>query len=168
MNRQSQWITVDVEPDADSSNLISGSCNRYACLGDQLTGGTCIASACLLTTGYGRIITSTDPTGGAAAWTRTRIYGTTNANRGYWGLSDPVCFSTSLCYVLGARGDLLVSTDPFGSDPASWESVPLPHLGQLEQLDCPSARQCLVTSAKPSGRPQTAITVGNIAVATAG
>lgn len=166
-NRHSRWRSIDVDPDSTSDNVIGGSCNPklQSCVIEEVTGAACVAPAsCLLTTDYGRIITSTNAAAGPSAWTRTRIYGTTLRPEGYWGLSNPVCFSISLCYILGARGDLLASTNPF-SPTSSWSSVAVPHIGGTSGLDglhCPSEHLCFVTSATSSGRQRDAITTGHI------
>lgn len=168
--RQSRWVKMDVAPDNGDPSVIGGSCkSNGSCVFEEMTGAACVPSgACLLTTSYGRIIASTDPAAGASAWTRTRVYGTTLEPEDYWGLSDPVCFSTSLCYALGAQGDLLVSTDPFGADAASWVSTPIPGVPSgynagLDELSCPSEGVCFVMSANSRSRfYPSKITVGRI------
>jgi hypothetical protein len=149
----SRWLTTEVDPQAKNYSVIGGSCHSVphyrssACLSEQITGEACAApSSCLLTTGYGTVITTSRVDGGPSAWSRTLIYGTGKADRGYYGLSDPVCFSSTLCYMLGARGDLLMSTAPFSPDPTSWHSVHIPHATNPRHLACPTPRLCFMTS----------------------
>ena len=126
-------------------------CRRDSCFAEQFTGGTCIApTACLLTSGYGAVIVSADVLGGASTWTRTVVYGHGEHMRGIYQLQDPHCFSTSLCYAIGTQGDLLISTDPFGSDPASWEVFHVPGVKSSQyasadvQLSCADQNDCYV------------------------
>jgi hypothetical protein len=149
----SRWAFANADPKTGVPNEY---CGPIACAGEQFTGGACVAPAeCLLTTGYGAVVNSPNIQAAPSSWTRTVIYGNGIHRRGYYGLSDPVCFSGSLCYVLGARGDLLVSTDPFGADSSAWQDF---HIGQQpwptvrQTLSCPSAQVCFVLVRYSSGR----------------
>jgi hypothetical protein len=67
----------------------------------------------------------------------------TGNQRGVDGLYSPVCFSTQLCYALGTHGDIVVSTDPFAGDAATWRVFHVPNLGSgTTDLECPSSRLC--------------------------
>jgi hypothetical protein len=165
------WVTTDVDPQADSYNVIRGSCRPFAhsklmtCADEQITGAACAGPAsCLLTTGYGAIITSTKAAGGASTWTRAVIYGAGHADRGYYGLSDPVCFSTGTCYILGARGDLLMSATPFDPDPGSWKTVHIPIRpgDALATLDCPTISICYVFSPTNTKLTSSRVAVGHV------
>ena len=147
-NPRSRWTYANADPATGVTNQY---CFRGGCWGEQFTGGTCIAPAdCLLTTGYGAIVTSPSLETGASSWTRTVIYGSGTHRRGYYGLADPVCFSASLCYVLGAQGDLLASVAPFSSTPGTWVDIPIPKRTVPTDypgrriLSCPSAQVCFV------------------------
>ena len=84
----------------------------------------------------GNVLTATDPTGGARAWT------THNLNLGYF-LTQIACPSISLCVAIGANGAVVTSTDPTG--PAgSWKVTMIDPGVALTSLSCPSARLCIV------------------------
>ncbi len=160
---QSSWVRADADPEADSMAVIGGSCHDGECEGEQFTGGSCVApGSCILTTGYGAIVASTSVAGGSSTWTRTVIYGDGHEPRGAYGLSDPVCFSSSLCYVLGSRGDLLVSTGPFSSNPATWTTIHIPGATDRSSLTCPTPQTCLVIDPARTGN-RTALVVGHLA-----
>jgi hypothetical protein len=163
LDPSARWIKTDVDPEEGSREVISGSCNGISCLSEQLTGGACEGRSCLLTTGYGAIISSEQADGGASTWSRTRIYGTRNAQRGFYGLSSPVCFSTGTCYILGAQGDLLVSTAPFSANPSAWEAIPIPGKVSPGWMDCPSPSLCYLFRSAGRHRGRTSVSVAHIA-----
>jgi hypothetical protein len=152
MNPTSRWTYADADP---RTGVTNEDCWSSACAGEQFTGGACAAPAeCLLTTGYGAIVSSPNIQAATASWTRTIVYGSGIHRRGYYGLADPVCFSGSLCYMLGVRGDLLISTAPFSADPGAWQDF---HIGQRplptvkQTLSCPSAQTCFVLASDARG-----------------
>jgi hypothetical protein len=82
-------------------------------------------------------IVSTDPTGGASAWS------TANVGPGILPASSVACASVSLC-VLSATGEAIVSTDPAGGQ-AGWPQTlaPSSFIGSSASgLSCPSAALC--------------------------
>jgi hypothetical protein len=86
--------------------------------------------------GSGEVVTSTNPTGGASAWTVT-------------SLADPLvsvsCPSASLCVVVDLGGDLLTSADPTGGASA-WTAADVDSdVGQYEPqgVSCPSVHLCV-------------------------
>lgn len=160
---QSGWVRADADPEADGMAVIGGSCHHNACDGEQFTGGSCVApGSCILTTGYGAIVASTSVANGSPTWTRTVIYGDGHEQRGAYGLSDPVCFSSSLCYILGSRGDLLVSTAPFSSNPTTWSTIRIAGTTPGASLSCPTPQTCLVVDPARTGN-RTALVVGHLA-----
>jgi hypothetical protein len=116
------------------------------------TGVTCAEpAACMITMSSGAILTSTNLTVTKPTWTRTIIYGPYSPaiQLSYrYAVNDPICFSTNLCYAEDAGNDLLVSTDPFGGAPTSWQKIHIPHArGESAQglpLSCPTAQVCYV------------------------
>jgi hypothetical protein len=66
----------------------------------------------------GKVFTSTDPTGGAGAWTVTDLGET-------FDFRAVSCSSPTLCVAAGADGELVGSTDPTGG-PAAWQSLGSP------------------------------------------
>lgn len=87
----------------------------------QVTGSACAsASACLAVDSNGDVITSTEPTGPHPAWSLTNVRpysegaevpGSTDSN----GLFGASCPSLELCVVVGSRGAILTSTEPFAT-----------------------------------------------------
>jgi hypothetical protein len=164
LDPNAHWIKTDVDPEESSREVIGGSCNGISCLSEQLTGAACEGRSCLLTTGYGAIISSEQADGAASTWTRTRIYGTRNADRGFYGLSNPVCFSTGPCYILGAQGDLLVANAPFSTNPSAWETIHIPGKVSPGWLDCPSPSLCYLFRTAGRHGARTSVSVAHIAL----
>jgi hypothetical protein len=135
------------------------------------TGAPCYLSSvscpsvdlCVAVDESGNVVTSTKPTGGAAAWK------VTNLNNG--GLYDPYslhagvsCLTSRLCVGVGndseARGFEISSTDPTGG-PTAWTRTI--HIGGsiLNSVSCPGSNLCVavsywgdaVTSTKPGAPP---------------
>ena len=80
---------------------------------------------------------STNPTGGASAWTSSTVPGAAA------GLDSAACASASLC-VLGGYEKTFTSTDPTGGS-ATWDESAAPFQSFIGSISCPSA-----TSASPS------------------
>jgi hypothetical protein len=135
------------------------------------TGAPCFLSSvscpsvdlCVAADESGNVVTSTKPTGGAAAWK------VTNLNNG--GLYDPYslhsgvsCPTSRLCFGVGndseARGFEISSTDPTGG-PTAWTRTI--HIGGsvLNSVSCPDSNLCVavrfwgdvVTSTMPGVPP---------------
>ena len=83
----------------------------------------------------GAIVTSSDPTGGASAWTLTP--GVANAPL---ALSCP---TVSLC-VGGGVGGVVTSTDPTGGASA-WRTAPVGAVVPLTGVSCPSVSLCVAS-----------------------
>jgi hypothetical protein len=85
----------------------------------QITAASCAsATECATVDNNADLTTSTEPTGGAAAWHEENLIPYAYANgeltfNGTWGIS---CVpGGELCAISGARGLLLTSADPFGT-----------------------------------------------------
>jgi Divergent InlB B-repeat domain len=108
-------------------------------------GSLCVA------VGENGIFTSTDPTGGASAWTQVD---------GVGAHSDALsCPSASLCVVAsGSYGELITSSDPTGG-PGAWTSAKVDGENSIVGLSCPSESLCVgvddagnvLTSTDPAG-----------------
>ena len=83
----------------------------------------------------GAIVTSSDPTGGASAWTFTP--GVANAPL---SLSCP---TVSLCVGGGVAG-VVTSTDPTGG-PSAWRTAPVGAVVPLTGMSCPSVSLCVAS-----------------------
>jgi hypothetical protein len=116
----------------------------------------CIAPAWYGDPSGGLIAVSTNPAGGAGAWTLVHVGGAR-------GLAGSACASTSLCVVFDNDGDVITSTDPAGG-PAAWTRASPPIVSgvgePITSVSCPSASLCvgvrgdgdgLVTSTNPTG-----------------
>lgn len=99
-----------------------------------LRGVSCPSTTlCVAVGGSGQIATSTDPTGGADAWTQTTI-------DGYHALEGISCPSTSFCVAVDSGGNVLATNDPAGHEPWS-----VTHLEDhaLYAVSCASMSLCV-------------------------
>ncbi|HEY1776338.1 MAG TPA: hypothetical protein VGG41_09290 [Solirubrobacteraceae bacterium] len=86
----------------------------------------------------GTMMVSTDPTGGAAAWTPEYVDPKN-------GLGTVFCDSTSLCFATDRSGDLLTSTDPAGG-PSTWTIADdVDPDGRFTGVTCPATAMCIAT-----------------------
>ena len=87
----------------------------------------------------GRILTSTNPTSGAGAWSSSLV----DPNGG--GISNLACASSSACVAFDDNGSVLTSTNPSAGG-SSW-SAPSATVDTngIVALDCPSAAVCVAT-----------------------
>jgi hypothetical protein len=118
---------------------------------DSVKGLSCPStSLCVAADFAGTMTISTDPTGGASAWTVTPV----NATDGLFGVSCP---STGLCVAIDGSGDVLTSTDPTGGSSA-WTTAKVDGINHLNSVSCTSSL-CVavddsgdvVTSSNPTG-----------------
>jgi hypothetical protein len=99
------------------------------------------------------VVTSTNPTGGAGAWTIA------NVDPGI-ALRGVSCPSVSLCVAVDELTDVVTTTNPTGG-PGAWTVTVVPALG-LRSVSCPSVSLCVavddsgnvVTSTNPAGPPR--------------
>ncbi len=104
----------------------------------------------------GAVLSSTNPTGGANAWTTTQIPSSA-------GVQAMSCPSTTLCVagsygVAGSHGNMIWSTNPTGGANA-WTATPIPRFGAVDAISCPSTTLCvagngagqILTTTNPSG-----------------
>jgi len=96
----------------------------------------------------GGVVISTNPSGGAAAWTQTLLSAPGGSSASWEGVSCP---STTLCVAVG-RSTIATSTDPTGGAGA-WSVVAAPDddvFGQpdlLNAVSCPIASFCIAVGA---------------------
>jgi len=114
-------------PDASSGVALSGI--------DCPSTGLCVA-----VDDSGNVVTSTNPTGGASAWTVTKIDSYFMANNILEGISCP---STSLCVAVDGNGNIVTSTNLTGVA-SSWHLVHLEAVGDVREVSCPSAELCVI------------------------
>jgi hypothetical protein len=101
-------------------------------------------SLCVAVTGgrnaSGKVLTSTDPTGGASAWQTTELGET-------FDLRAISCGSVSLCVAVGDEGRIVASTNPTGGASA-WKVIGAPGgPGSLRAVSCVAAVLCVSGSA---------------------
>lgn len=107
-------------------------------------------SESLCVAGGRNVVTSTNPTGGAAAWTSTQVY--------EFNLSAISCPSASLCVGVDQQGNVVTSTNPTGGTGA-WTVTHVDAGNFFNAISCPSASLCVgvdgsgnaVTSTNPTG-----------------
>jgi hypothetical protein len=99
----------------------------------------------------GDVITSTNPTGGASAWTATRIDEAKD-------LESISCPTTAFCAATDFSGNIFTSTNPTGGASA-WHGVNTGHHENLGSISCPTTGFCtalslgseVFTSTEPTG-----------------
>jgi hypothetical protein len=107
------------------------------------------ASLCVAVDRVGNALTSTDPTGGASAWSTIPVAGR---------LQSVSCPSAVLCVAVGSAGNVLTSTNPTGG-PGAWTVAKADGSNDLSGVSCPSASLCVavdregnvLTSTNPAG-----------------
>ena len=119
----------------------------------DLRGVSCgTPSLCVAVAREGRIFVSTNPTGGAAAWTEAGTPG------GPGDLEGVACVSNLLCAAGNLTGNILTSTDPAAGGP-SWSEANADGSVQITGVSCPTAHRCVavdnngdvLTSTDPTG-----------------
>jgi hypothetical protein len=135
------WKAVYVD-----EGVVAGSPNQR-----QIKGVSCpSASLCVAVSGLGKIITSTEPTGDASAWSVADI-NPTGPNTHFYGVSCP---TTGLCVAVGGGGTIAVSTDPTGGA-AAWTITHLAEPLELRAVSCNSPSFCVGVGDNGTGtRPQ--------------
>ncbi len=91
---------------------------------------------CVAVTEDGRIVVSSDPTGGVSAW---RVVG---GPKGAGGLGTVACAQNALCVAGDAGGNLLASTAP-GAPGATWTATNGGGSVLLTGVSCPTATRCV-------------------------
>jgi hypothetical protein len=88
----------------------------------QINSASCVsARACVLVDSNGDVLTSTDPAGGAGAWTFANVVPYVGAED-FEGVGNHMfgvsCPAVSFCAVAGNQGQIYTSADPFTQAPA--------------------------------------------------
>jgi hypothetical protein len=111
------------------------------------------SSFCVAVARGGRIFVSTDPAGGASAWSEAGRPG------GPGDLEGVSCVASLLCAVGNQSGNILTSIDPALGPGASWNEANAGGSVQITGVSCPTADACLavdnngdvMTSTSPTG-----------------
>jgi hypothetical protein len=118
-------------PSAWTVTQVERTCDGNVAGGDCFSGVSCpTVSACVVVDGAGNVISSTNPTGGASAWTVTHV-----ASAGFSGVSCP---SVSVCVGVDEAGNVITSDDPTGGTGA-WASA------LIDPPSCAGTPTCLAT-----------------------
>jgi hypothetical protein len=113
--------------------LDNGSTSRF----DNGAGIDCAsASFCVAVGGDGRILTTTDPTGGQGAWEEAQVETAADDD-----LTAVSCASEGFCAAADQGGRLLTSTDPTGGAGA-WSAATIDEGKKIVGLSCPSVDFC--------------------------
>ncbi|HTT94598.1 MAG TPA: hypothetical protein VMF55_07990 [Solirubrobacterales bacterium] len=124
----SAWSVAELKPSGSNIHLYGVSCP---------TESLCVAVSGRRTN-RGKVLTSTDPTGGVAAWQEADL-------GEQFDLRAVSCSSATLCVAAGANGELVASTDPTGG-PGAWTSLGPLGGSLLQSIDC-AAGVCLAGNA---------------------
>jgi hypothetical protein len=97
----------------------------------------------------GNVLTSTDPTGGAATWTVTHLEegSTVNPTWGGSGFDAISCPSASFCAAADVYGKVWTSSDPSGGVSAWHSAQVLGTESAIRGISCPTASFCVVSDA---------------------
>jgi len=120
----------------------------------DLRGVSCgTPSLCVAVAKEGRIFVSTNPTGGASAWTDSGSPG------GSGDLEGVDCVSSLLCAAGNEGGNILTSTAPAKPGASTWGEANAGASVQITGVSCPTANRCaavdnngsVLTSSDPTG-----------------
>ncbi|MHB1835388.1 MAG: hypothetical protein ACYCXW_10510 [Solirubrobacteraceae bacterium] len=105
------------------------------------TGISCPTSGfCAVTDGAGDVLTSSDPAGGASAWSSpVQIDSAASSGQQLNGISCP---SSSFCAATDSAGNVLTSQDPAGGA-AAWATADADSTAPLYGISCPSTTLCV-------------------------
>ncbi len=130
--------------------------------GINLVGVSCPSNGlCVAIDNNGNAVTSSDPTGGAAAWNVTNVDGSVGPDSNGPRLTAVSCPSSGLCVAVDSGGNVVTSTNPTGGATA-WKVTHL-SVDILTAVSCPSSSLCVavgeragaggnvVTSSDPTG-----------------
>jgi hypothetical protein len=121
------------------ANIGAGEQGPYFSPSRQIRGVECpTVSFCVAVSYEGLIYTSTDPTGGAGAWSAADL-SPEGPNIHMYGVSCP---AANLCVAVGTEGKVLTSTDPAGGASA-WSVAQLAPELKLRGVSCPSGGLCV-------------------------
>jgi hypothetical protein len=108
--------------------------------GRQVRGVSCPSpQLCVAVTFDGFIYVSTNPTGGADAWSVTDLAGGGGPNTHLYGVSCP---SPSFCAASAGQGRIITSTNPMGGA-AAWATTQLATPLELRGISCASPALCV-------------------------
>lgn len=136
------WSVANV----DDSNILAG----VSCPSTSLC--VAVGGPARFAVSSANVVTSTNPTGGAGAWSAPASI---DGGSSLTGISCP---SPSLCVAVDGRGNVVTSTDPTGG-PASWTAANVDGANLISAVSCASSSWCVavdtqgnvLTSTNPTG-----------------
>jgi hypothetical protein len=147
------WSAASVDKNATALNTDTGTTTLTRSISCPST------TLCVAVDAVGDAFVSTDPTGGAGAWTASyidpgRTRGCTTAGLGCQApLVGVSCPSTTLCAAVDFSGDILTTLTPTATTPWTLTATTT-RVGSLWALSCPTAGFC----AAPDGSGRTVLT----------
>jgi hypothetical protein len=149
----SSWNSTFVGSGSFETGLGGGFYN-----GAQIRGVSCpTTQLCVAVSFEGFIYTSTNPTGGASAWTVTDL-APTGPNPHFYGISCP---SSNFCAAAASSGKIVTSTNPTGGAGA-WSTTQLEGPLELRGISCVSAAFCVAVGDNGAGIMPQSTDVGQI------
>ena len=104
------------------------------------------AHICVAVDGSGNVVTSSNPTGGAPAWTVSHVHGMLAVQLGLGDFVMPrlSCPSSRLCVAMDGIGNVVTSSNPTGGA-AAWTltNTDVDAFNYLSGVSCPSVSICV-------------------------
>jgi hypothetical protein len=130
-----RWSIAQIDTDPGAGGASQGVyLNAISCPVEKL---------CVAVDVSGRVVTTTRPTGGAAAWSVAAVDGSDNIR----GISCP---TPELCVGVDDAGNVITSTNPTGG-PSAWTVAHIPATRHLTDISCPTPHLCVATAEAPHG-----------------
>ncbi|HEV3284201.1 MAG TPA: hypothetical protein VG010_08345 [Solirubrobacteraceae bacterium] len=135
------WTKTQVVPVFEVEDIAG---EEIEASGNRLEAVSCPSkSLCVATDAHGDVLSSADPTGGASAWTRTKVT-TPNELGGGDALGGVSCPSVRLCVATASEGKMVSSTDPTG-DMGAWSETDVDGTNNLSDVSCVSESLCVAS-----------------------
>jgi hypothetical protein len=152
-------VAVSIDGDIDTSTTPAET-NSWKISKVDPGGGISIScpttSACVGADGMGNLLGSSDPTGGAPAWSISNPVAAP-----YTNIYDAIaCASATVC-VAGADGALATTTSSGG-----WQDVEFPGINTITGVSCPSTSLCVATYDAGTITPTGAVPTGGVLTST--
>ncbi|MGA8746195.1 MAG: hypothetical protein WB507_10060 [Solirubrobacterales bacterium] len=122
-----KWHVVTLTPPSGMPTIRG--LNGVSCASQNL----CVAVSSVADSNEGLIVVSTEPMGGAAAWSPALI-------KGGFGLHGVSCPTTSFCAAVSGRGKVFISTEPISGP---WQVTQLGGAPDLRGISCGTPSLCV-------------------------
>lgn len=115
---------------------------------------SCTSDVCVVVDANGNVLTSSNPTGGAAAWTVTLVDRPDIEVSTRGGLAGVSCPSSSLCVAVDVNGNVVTSSNPTRGAGA-WTLTNVDGGNELRDVSCPNVSLCVGVDADGNGNAVT-------------